>query len=186
MEQPDQEEDQTAPNYAPTIKNRVIIAISVGICTLSCGRFGGGRRGTVLEGRRGEMKFGFSGASRREENPKEKGEKIGSIYAEGYMTARPDFLTQPDYWAESCDKKSNIGFCTFLGGNLVTWKSRKQSVVARSSAKAEYRAMTSMAGELIWIKQVLQDMKIECNGSMKIYCDHQAARHITSNPVFHE
>jgi hypothetical protein len=51
-------------------------------------------------------------------------------------------------WAGSCDRKSTTGFCTFVGGNLVTWKSKKQNVVARSSAEAEYRAMASTASEL--------------------------------------
>jgi hypothetical protein len=41
-------------------------------------------------------------------------------------------------WAGSFDRKSTIGFCTFVGENLVTWKSKKQNVVARSSAEAEY------------------------------------------------
>ncbi|XP_078161792.1 wall-associated receptor kinase 2-like [Carex rostrata] len=91
----------------------------------------------------------------------------------------------PD-WAGSCDRKSTTGFCTFVGGNLVTWKSKKQNVVARSSAEAEYRAMASTASELIWIKQLLTDMKMEHKGAMKMYCDNQAARHIASNPVFHE
>jgi hypothetical protein len=58
--------------------------------------------------------------------------------------------------------------------------------VARSSAEAEYRAMASTASELIWIKQVLVDLKIEHNEPMKMFCDNQAARHIASNPVFHE
>jgi hypothetical protein len=89
-------------------------------------------------------------------------------------------------WAGSCDRKSTTGFCTFVGGNLVTWKSKKQNVVARSSAEPEYRAMTSTTSELIWIKQLLGDMKIDHTKLMQIYCDNQAARHIASNPVFHE
>ena len=45
-------------------------------------------------------------------------------------------------WAGSrSDRRSTSGYCTFVGGNLVTWRSKKQSVVARSSAEAEYRAM---------------------------------------------
>jgi hypothetical protein len=63
-------------------------------------------------------------------------------------------------WAGSCDRKSTTGFCTFVGKNLVTWKSKKQNIVARSSAEVEYRAMTSTASELTWIKHLLHDMKI--------------------------
>ena len=48
--------------------------------------------------------------------------------------------TDADWAGNSIDRKSTTGFCTFVGGNLVTWKSKKQSVVARSSAEAEYRA----------------------------------------------
>jgi hypothetical protein len=73
-----------------------------------------------------------------------------------------------------------------VGENLMTWKNKKQNVVARSSVEAEYRVMTSTASELIWIKQLLQDMKIKCNEPMQMYCDNQAAKHIASNSVFHE
>ncbi|KAL4030380.1 hypothetical protein IC575_008616 [Cucumis melo] len=46
-------------------------------------------------------------------------------------------------WAGSIvDRKSTSGYCTFVWGNLVTWRSKKLSVVARSSAEAEYRAMS--------------------------------------------
>jgi hypothetical protein len=58
--------------------------------------------------------------------------------------------------------------------------------MARSSAEAEYRAMTSTASELIWIKQLLVDMNITSATLMKIFCDNQATRHITANLVFHE
>jgi hypothetical protein len=40
------------------------------------------------------------------------------------------------------DLMVNIMFCTFVGGNLVTWSNNKQLVVAKSSAEAEFRAMT--------------------------------------------
>ncbi|XP_048232884.1 uncharacterized mitochondrial protein AtMg00810-like [Ricinus communis] len=70
-------------------------------------------------------------------------------------------------WVGSCDRKSTSGFCTFVGGNLVTWKSKKQTVTARYSAKAEYRAMASTASELIWIKQVLKDLGIKIKKSNK-------------------
>jgi muramoyltetrapeptide carboxypeptidase LdcA involved in peptidoglycan recycling len=55
-------------------------------------------------------------------------------------------------WAESFDRKSTTGLCTFVGRNLVTWKNKKQNVVARSGAEAEYRVMASTASELTWIK----------------------------------
>jgi len=42
---------------------------------------------------------------------------------------------------------------------LISWKSKKQSVVARSSAEAEYRAMTSAVFELVWLKQLLRELQ---------------------------
>jgi hypothetical protein len=59
-------------------------------------------------------------------------------------------------------------------------------MIARSSAKAEYRTMESTARELTWIKHLLHDLGIEYKKAMKMYCDNQATRHIIFNPVFHE
>jgi hypothetical protein len=89
-------------------------------------------------------------------------------------------------WAGSFDRKSTTGYCTFVGGNIVTWKSKKQNVVVRSSAEAEYRAMASTTSKMIWIKQLLADLNIITHSPMKMFCDNQAACHIASNPVFHE
>ena len=94
--------------------------------------------------------------------------------------------TDADWAGNSLDRKSTTGFCTFVGGNLVTWRSKKQSVVARSSAEAEYRAMASTACELIWLKNLLSDLGFPSNAPMPMFCDNQAAMHIASNPVFHE
>ena len=69
---------------------------------------------------------------------------------------------------------------------LLSWKSKKQAVVARSSAEAEYRAMALATCELIWLKQLIQELKFADISQMKLLCDNQAALHISSNPVFHE
>lgn len=104
--------------------------------------------------------------------------KHGHFTIEGYCDS---------YWAgNSLDIKSTTGYCTFIGGNLVTWKSKKQTVVARSSAETKYRAMTSTACELIWLKNLLKDFGITSKAPIILHCDNQAAMHIAANPVFHE
>ncbi|XP_057514198.1 uncharacterized mitochondrial protein AtMg00810-like [Actinidia eriantha] len=69
--------------------------------------------------------------------------------------------TDADYAGSVIDRRSTSGYCTFLGGNLVTWRSKKQNVVARSSAEAEFRAMAQGVCELLWLKIILEDLKIK-------------------------
>jgi len=57
--------------------------------------------------------------------------------------------TDADYVGSIVDRRSTTGYCTFLGGNLVTKKSKKQNVVARSSVEAEFRAMAQGICELL-------------------------------------
>ena len=53
-------------------------------------------------------------------------------------------------WARSpVDRCSTLGYCVFIGGNLIFWKSKKRDVVARSNVEAEYRAMTLATYKLI-------------------------------------
>ncbi|KAL4032687.1 hypothetical protein IC575_005768 [Cucumis melo] len=94
--------------------------------------------------------------------------------------------TDSDWAGSVIDKKSTSSYCTFVWGNLVTWRSKKQSVVARSSAKAEYRAMSLEICEEIWLQKVLSDLYQECETPLKLFCDNKAAISIANNPVQHD
>jgi hypothetical protein len=89
-------------------------------------------------------------------------------------------------WA-SCPitRRSTTGYFTKLGNIvLLSWRTKKQTTVSRSSAEAEYRAMAATTCELIWLKMLLQDLDVPHSQPMKLYCDNQAALHFATNPVF--
>ena len=52
------------------------------------------------------------------------------------------------------ERESTIRYCTFVRGNLVTWRRKKKDVVSCSSAKAEYRVMAYTACEMVWLKNL--------------------------------
>ncbi|XP_076948411.1 uncharacterized protein LOC143620654 [Bidens hawaiensis] len=83
-------------------------------------------------------------------------------------------------------RKSVTGFCVFLGKSLISWKSKKQDVVSRSSAEAEYRAMCSTNCEIIWIMNLLSELGIKISLPVSLFCDSTVAISIAANPVFHD
>ena len=97
-----------------------------------------------------------------------------------------EVYTDADYAGSITDRRSTSGYCMFLGGNLVTWRSKKQNVVVHSSAEGEFRAMAQGICELLWMKIVLDDLKVTYKGSMELLCDNKSAITIAHNPVQHD
>ncbi|KAK8921057.1 hypothetical protein KSP39_PZI020242 [Platanthera zijinensis] len=97
-----------------------------------------------------------------------------------------EVFTDADWAGNQDDRKSTTGYCTFVGGNLVSWRSKKQNVVARSSAEAEYKAMAQGVCERLWLRTLLRDIGLQGNNPIMIYCDNKAAISIAHNPVQHD
>ena len=91
-----------------------------------------------------------------------------------------------DWTGSAEDKRSTTGFYTYVWGNLVTWKSKKQSVVARNSVEAEFKAVAQGIYEGLWLQKLLEELHIIVELSIKLYCDNKAAICISHNPVQHD
>uniref|UniRef100_A0A2N9HB81 Integrase catalytic domain-containing protein n=1 Tax=Fagus sylvatica TaxID=28930 RepID=A0A2N9HB81_FAGSY len=63
-----------------------------------------------------------------------------------------------DWAGDPTDRRSTTGYCFLLGSSLIFWRSKKQSVVARSNTEAEYRALADATSELLWLRWLLADM----------------------------
>ncbi|CAL8991397.1 unnamed protein product, partial [Prunus brigantina] len=116
---------------------------------------------------------------------------LKSALGKGLLFSKHDNLaieayTNADWDGSVSDRRLTTGYCTFVGGNLVTWHSKKQSVVARSSAEADFRAMAHCVCELLWLKILFRDLRITIQGPMRLFCDNKAAISIVHNPVQHD
>ncbi|GJZ26365.1 uncharacterized mitochondrial protein-like protein [Tanacetum coccineum] len=82
--------------------------------------------------------------------------------------------------------RTRTGYLLLFGGAPISWKTKKQNVVSRSSAEAEYRSMASTVSEILWMWWLLKELNINLNEPTPLFCENQAARHIANNLVFHE
>jgi hypothetical protein len=94
-------------------------------------------------------------------------------------------FTDSNWAGNPVDRRSTTGFLVFLGNNLITWSSKKQPTVSRSSTEAEYRSLAIGAAELAWIRMLLCDFGVILPSPPVIWCDNTSAIALASNPVFH-
>jgi Reverse transcriptase (RNA-dependent DNA polymerase)/GAG-pre-integrase domain/Integrase core domain/gag-polypeptide of LTR copia-type len=94
--------------------------------------------------------------------------------------------TDADWGGNIVDRRSTSGYFTFVGGNLVTWRSKKQGSVALSSAEAELVAVVKGICELLWLKKLMCEIGFEQGEEMDLYCDNKAAIDMCRNPIQHD
>ncbi|CAM8896087.1 unnamed protein product [Rhodiola kirilowii] len=99
------------------------------------------------------------------------------------------------YLAVTCDsdwascpltRRSLAGWFVLLSLSPVSWKTKEQHTVSRSSTEAEYRSIATLTCELKWLQQILRDLGVEHKQSMRVFCDSHAVGSVTQNPVFHK
>ena len=90
-------------------------------------------------------------------------------------------------WASCPDSRCSVtGYCVYLGSTLISWKSKKQAIVSRSSTEAEYHNLATTVCELQWCAGLLLDFSVSSTVPISLWCDNQVALHITKNHVFYE
>jgi histone deacetylase 1/2 len=122
---------------------------------------------------------------------------MGILYRSGSPITISGF-TDAD-WGSCTDTRRSMGAYIFtLAAGPITWQSKKQLTVSRSSTESEYRALSDGAQEGVWLHRLLQELQYPSNPSTEatthratptpsivIFCDNQSAIKLSHNPVFH-
>ncbi|XP_035840343.1 uncharacterized mitochondrial protein AtMg00810-like [Helianthus annuus] len=83
-------------------------------------------------------------------------------------------------------RRFTSGYCVYLGSNLLSWSSKRQAVVSRSSTETEYRGVANVVAELSWLRNLLLDLHKPMRKASIVFCDNISAVYLSGNPVQHQ
>ncbi|GKE77233.1 ribonuclease H-like domain-containing protein, partial [Tanacetum coccineum] len=82
--------------------------------------------------------------------------------------------------------QSTSAYCIFWGDNLLSWSSKHQHTLSRSSGKAEYHSVANVFAETAWLRNVLRKLHYPLSTATIVYCDNVSAVYLSANPVQHQ
>ena len=89
-------------------------------------------------------------------------------------------------WADSIDdRKFTGGYLVYHCSTPISWKFGKQHPVARSSTKAEYKALVDDIAEILWIHSLLSELRIPSSSMTILWCDNLGGTFLSVNSLFH-
>ena len=115
-----------------------------------------------------------------------KGTIFDGLHFSSHYSLTLQAYSDADLASDPTDRRSTIGYCFLLGDSLISWRSKKQTIVARSSTEVEYRALTATTAKLIWLCWLLQDLGVDCSITTKLHCDNRSVIQIAYNDVLYE
>nr|GEW31250.1 ribonuclease H-like domain-containing protein [Tanacetum cinerariifolium] len=83
-------------------------------------------------------------------------------------------------------RRSTFGYYVFLSNNLLSWSSKRQPTLSRSSAEAEYRGVANVVAETCWLRNLLRELHTLLSSATLVYCDNVSAVYLSCNPVQHK
>nr|GEZ48754.1 ribonuclease H-like domain-containing protein [Tanacetum cinerariifolium] len=91
-----------------------------------------------------------------------------------------------DWAARPVTRRSTSGYYVFLGNNLVSWSSKRQHTLSRSSAEVEYRCVANAVTKTAWLRNLLIELHTPLLTTTLVYCDNVSAIYMSANPVQHQ
>lgn len=83
-------------------------------------------------------------------------------------------------------RKSTSGVVCMIGGSAISWRSKRQSIVAQSTTEAEYVALAHATRDVLWLRQLFQELHFATTGPTALYEDNRSAVALANDPKFHE
>ncbi|GJZ22272.1 ribonuclease H-like domain-containing protein [Tanacetum coccineum] len=105
-----------------------------------------------------------------------------------YVSATTSLLgyTDADWAGCPSTRMSTLGYCVFLGDNLLSWSAKQQHTISRSSVKAKYHGVANVVAETAWVRNLLCELHSPLMTVTLVYYDNVSAVYMSANPIQHQ